>query len=167
MPSYTENLLPAICFYTRCFFLRRTLATVGLLLITVTGCGVSGGGAPEAQRSHLYRLATVYNLYNRTHRQPPADENAFKEYIASLSESQRSKLQADDIEAFFTSPRDGEKYVILYGNQAHKNPSGVIAYEQTGAEDGSRMLATSLGDVSSVDEAEFLKLTSTTKKKKP
>lgn len=159
-----DRLLGRTIGASRLCFSLTALAVFGLSL-SLTGCSGSGG-APEKQRSHLYRLGVAYNTYTRAHnQQPPADENTFREYISSLSEDQRKKLQAEDIDAFFTSPNSGERYTVLYGDQARKNTNGIIAYEQQPDADGRRLVASSLGDVSDVDEAEFNKLTSVSKKK--
>ena len=157
---------PASCRDSLFGKLLVAFAFVGLTL-AFTGCGGSGGGATESHRSHLYRLGVVYQMYVRQNQQrPPADEKAFQDFIATLSENQRSKLQTGDIEAFFKSPRTGEPYIILYGDQAHQNRHGVVAYEQQENDEGNRWLATSLGDVSSVDAAEFQRLTTVNKKKR-
>lgn len=153
----------------RSFFLPNCSVAFVLagFVLALSGCGGSSGGATESHRSHLYRLGVVYQMYVRqNHRQPPADEKTLRDFIATLSENQRNKLQTGDIDAFFKSPRTGDPYVILYGDQARQNRNGVIAYEQQENPEGKRWLATSLGDVGAVDEAEFQRLTAVKKNKR-
>ena len=159
----TSNRLPCTAAVSRRGLFLAGLASFGLSL-ALTGCGHSRGSG-EMNEMHLYRLTGVYNMYARSHGQPPPDEKAFEDFISALPEEQRSRLGATDVEAFLTSPRDGNRYVVLYGDQAKKNKNGVVAYEKEPNDEGKRLLSTTLGDVGVVDETEFKRLTSTTKKK--
>ncbi len=90
----------------------------------------------------------------------PANEAGFKHFIQSLPPEQLAAMKATDADKLFTSARDHEPYVIVYGKpNGPPGPAGapVIAYEHTGIE-GKRFVASSMGAVEEVDEAHFRQL---------
>jgi hypothetical protein len=127
------------------------------MLFFVLGCSGQDKGALEREESNIKPLAILYSKYVAAHRrQPPPDEEAFREYILSLPENQRKQFHADDLDAFFVSPRDNKPYVVMYG-ATRRGRSDVVAYEQEG-EGGKRWVARDLGIVEEVDEARFKEL---------
>jgi len=115
----------------------------------------------DREESNLKPLAIFYGQFTGQHQgQPPASEAEFKEFVRSLPSGDLASFNVSDAESLFTSSRDGEPYVIVYG--APSGPPGpggspVIAYEQTG-KGGKRFVASSMGAVEEVDEARFKEL---------
>jgi hypothetical protein len=97
----------------------------------------------------------MYGRYRAAHRgTPPPDEAALKKFISGLSPTEQSGLGIDpaNLEKMFTSPRDGQPYVVLY-----KSSGAVIAYEQVG-KNGKRLVAYPDTKVEEVDEARLKEL---------
>ncbi len=98
----------------------------------------------------------MYKQYQGLHRgQPPENEAEFKAYLKTLSPEQLSAWSISDIDQAFTSERDNQPYVILYGKQAARGK--LIGSEKSG-KDGKRMVAQKTGQVELADEAQFQKL---------
>lgn len=135
---------------------------VGLLVVVLGGIflvnawrGSRKGTTDPAAKVRLEKLFAFYQDYTRQHRKPPPDEQAFKEFLSNLPADEKAIAQLDDVDRFLTSPRDGEKYVIRYGQviDVGRAPRAV-AWEQTGAK-GKRFVALSVGYVQECDEATF------------
>jgi hypothetical protein len=130
------------------------------LLAAVGGCG--GGSKPQTKvEAHLQALAVFYGRYLSQNRgRPPADEKAFKQFLAKLNPAEFSSFGLSTPDEMFISPRDNQPYVVRYnvpvGPPGPQGPA-VIAYEQTGS-GGSRYVAFALGGVQEVDEARWRQL---------
>ena len=88
------------------------------------------------------------------------NEADFKAYAETSAKPILEANGIQSVDALFTSSRDQQPYVILYGPlTGPPGPAGqpVFAYEKVGV-NGKRYVATSLGAVQEVDEAEFRKL---------
>ncbi len=121
------------------------------------GCG--GGSPPQPPvESSLQKLAVIYGQYLGSHRgQAPVNEQELREFLETMSESERQKQGITDISKFFQSPRDGQPYVVRYGVQlGAPGPDGApwVAHEKTG-QAGKRFIAFSTGQMDEVDEAKF------------
>lgn len=145
---------------------RRLWSKLALLVISASlliacGCTKNQKQSAPQETSSLKSLAIVYGRYLGTHRgEPPADEASFKQFIQSLPPEQLAAMKATDTAQLFTSARDHEPYVVIYGKPTGPpGPAGspVIAYERTGVE-GKRFVASSIGAVEEVDEARFKQL---------
>ena len=143
----------------------RIAAAMSLAFLVVSFVGCPGPDVATEQASTLKPLAVIYGKYVGEHAgQPPANEADFKAY--AQSPSAKPILDANgikDVESLFTSNRDKKPYVVLYGRLTGPNAvSGqpVFAYEQEGV-GGKRYVATSLGSIQEVDEAEFKRLVPT------
>lgn len=155
---------------SKLFCLSRPRLAVVLASISVAflaailpfGCAASREVPQAPAEAHLKALAVFYGRYVAQNRgQSPKDEQALKAFIQSLPEADRASLKTENVDSIFTSPRDGQPYVVRYGVPlGMPGPQGapVIAHEQTGA-GGERYVATSLGDVRLVDDEQFQQLT--------
>jgi hypothetical protein len=95
------------------------------------------------------------NLYAKSERElgrSPANEQEFKAAIGKMDISLEA-MKVGSIDELFVSERDGQPFVIVYG----QSPQGVVAYEQTGV-DGKRQVGFKLGNIEDVDEARFREL---------
>lgn len=129
--------------------------------IAAGGCGrdvhPSATGVDRETRVVLNALGECYSeymLYNRG--RPPKDPASFQKFL----ETRNTLLELygiESVDALLKSPRDGEPFVILYGETIPIRDSGgaeYVAYEQTGV-DGFRMAARSRGGVDLLDPDEF------------
>jgi hypothetical protein len=132
-------------------------ALAGWLLLCISGCN-SGNATVEQETSNLKPLAVFYGQYVGQHRgQAPPSEQAFKEFVKSKAASPAATFSIKDVEGLFISSRDKKPYVIRYGGTT--GPPGaagapVVAYEQEGVK-GKRYVATAVGAVQEVDDAQF------------
>jgi len=131
-------------------------ATASLLAV---GCGINAQKA-EQETSNLKPLMVLYGRYIGQHRgQPPPNEAAFKDFVKSAGTAELPG-GAKDMDALFTSTRDKQPYVIIYGpSKGSTGPGGqpVVAYEQAGV-NGRRYVASMLGAIEEVDEGKFREL---------
>jgi hypothetical protein len=123
-----------------------------LLLICVLavshGCG-SSTAAPTGT-SHVRLLTALFAKASLKLRRPPKDEREFKQTLAESTISPDS-LHVGTLAELFTSERDGQPLVVLYGTP---KGSDVVVYERTGV-DGKRLIGHRIGMVEEVDEAQF------------
>jgi hypothetical protein len=129
-------------------------------VVFLGGCG--GGSKPQPKaEAHLQALAVFYGRYLSQNRgQPPADEKAFKQFLARLNPSEFTSFGLANPDEMFVSPRDNQPYVVRYNVPvAPPGPQGpaVVAYEQTGVGE-RRYVAFGLGGVEEVDETRFRQL---------
>jgi hypothetical protein len=134
-----------------------------LLLITLAGCSGPQNASKPLEESSIKPLAMYYGRSRSQNMgQPPADEQAFRKYLATMSaEDLKKDFNVGSIDELFISKRDNQPYVIMYGTN-NNPPTGpgsqpVVAYEKTGV-GGKRYVATELGGVEEVDEARFKQL---------
>jgi hypothetical protein len=124
--------------------------------LLAAACG-SNENKVKQESSNLKPLMVLYGRYIGQHRgQPPPNEAAFKEFVKSTGAAELP-AGAKDADSLFTSTRDNQPYVIIYGPA--KGPAGpggqpVVAYEQQGV-DGKRYVASTLGAIEEVDETRF------------
>ena len=80
---------------------------------------------------------------------PPKDMGELKAVLAPM---------VKDLDKYFRSERDGEEYVVVWGqNLDTVPPETVMAYERKGV-DGKRMVVTSGGRTREVTSEEFAQL---------
>lgn len=138
------------------------LACVAAVLIPMVGCG--GGDSPEQtleERQGLKAISVLYGTFlSMNGGQPPASGEQLKEFAGALKQNGRVPMGLDleDLDSIFVSPRDGEPYVLLLGENALNNGGDrtAIAYEQTGR-DGMRQIALSNTAVVNASAEEFAK----------
>ena len=138
----------------------KATGLVVLSCLLAGGCGPGTAPPPAPQEVHLKQLAILYGKYTGRHQgQGPKSEDDFKAFIKKLPPADLAGADPNNIDALFTSPRDGQPYKVLYNvRMASPGPQGapVIAYEQTG-EGGRRYVADALGGVQELDEEAFAK----------
>jgi hypothetical protein len=121
----------------------------GMLLQLAAGCTSS---SQTSTQSNLAILAKNYGMYQAQNQgQTPPDEKKFKEFI-------QKQDPAAKVDELFTSPRDGQPYVILYGKKAAvpdpQKGMPIVAYEKVGV-GGKRLVARSTTQVEEVDDAKL------------
>jgi hypothetical protein len=122
------------------------------------GCGGRGGsGAAEPEaKVRLTKVLRLYQVYVERHKQGPPSEPALREFGQKLTAKERDEyLLGDDLESIFTSPRDGQKYVLRYSLKLDPGgPTRAVAWEAVG-QGGKRYVALSMGYVEEYDDATF------------
>jgi len=137
--------------------------TALLLLGVLAGCGDKGRPNQAEEESALKPIAKFYGEYIIQHqRKPPPNEAEFKAYLKDpkITERLKEEFKIDDVDKMLVSPRDDKPFVIIYGSLSkNSGPGGapVVGYEQAGV-GGKRFVASTLGAVVEVDDAEFRKL---------
>ncbi len=150
-------------------YVRPTVTTapvfrpVSLILVTVlalAGCGKGGNDPPSVESlMAIENVGKWYQLYRADHGgKQPADESAFLAYVnRKLAERGAEAVDSGEL---LTSPRDGEPYVVRYGEVSSRNQaSNFVAYEKTGA-NGTRLIVSELAISREVDDAELQSLLS-------
>ena len=143
------------------FSLCKQGAIALVLLGVVAGCGDKGRPNQAQEDSPLKPIALFYGEYQ--HRgQPPASEAEFKAFLKDpkIAERLNKDFKITDIDKMFVSPRDNKPFVIYYGTMSKNSGSGgapVVGYEQQGV-NGKRFVASALGGVAELDDAEFRKM---------
>jgi hypothetical protein len=152
---------------------------VAIVAFGLGGCGSSTRSDVPTDEDNLRNLTKLLGQFSARHQgRMPEDEAEFKGFVGKLSAEQLSAVGVRDIEKIFVSSRDGEPYVIRYGQSSSslggalppgkqiiinpKVPGGgvaqpVVAHEKTGA-GGKRYVVFGLGQVELVDEARFQEL---------
>jgi hypothetical protein len=140
--------------------LGKTIVGV-LLSVILAGCTSSDANqSSDVKTSRLYWLMRVRN-HAVSQGRPPKSQDEFKRYIGGLDAEARDAVMkgaaVSNVDELFVSERDGQPYVIFYGQP----PAGVAAdlagYERTGVE-GRRYVGYGLGIVDEVDEQRFNEL---------
>jgi hypothetical protein len=101
-------------------------------------------------------LVSYYSRYVGRHQgHLPPNEASLKSFIRSEGKGALSKDGATDIDALFSSERDGKPLVITYGSSSPNReftPELIVAQEQIGVE-GKRLVAFPSGAVRELDQA--------------
>lgn len=137
--------------------LRNEAFFVGVMVVILgaLGCGSRKGTTDPPAKVRLEKLFAYYQDYTRQHGKPPPNEQTFKEFLANLPAEEKAIAHLDDVDSFLTSPGDGQKYVIQYGQKIDVGgATRAVAWEQTGVK-GKRFVALSVGYVQECDEATF------------
>ena len=136
----------------------RQFPLLGLLMLAALsvapGCSSKGPPPPDGQLA-IEDVAKWYQTYREFNgRKAPANEQAF---VAFIEGKLKERGAVPDIQALLTSPRDGQKYVVLYGKPAPKNPERAVAVHEKEGYDGKKLVAFELGYSQEVDDAELQK----------
>jgi hypothetical protein len=142
--------------------IRVHLDTIGILLVAiVAGCGSPGTNQSSDPSSSHLRWLLALRTQAISQGQAPKNEEEFKRFINSLDAAALDRVKAasgiSNIEELFISERDGQSYVIFYGEPPAGVAADVVAYEQKGV-DGKRFIGYGLGVVGEVDEQRFNEL---------
>lgn len=111
-------------------------AICATLMAAASGC--SEQAPPPEGRVAIETVAEWYQKYRAAHKKPPPDEEALVAYIGERLKGRGVTL---DPELLLTSPRDGKKFVVMYGKLTSRNPEhNVAVYEQEGY-NGQKLMA--------------------------
>jgi hypothetical protein len=126
------------------------------MLITASGCDLGGGAPPPEGQMAIERVAKWYQLYRADHRgKAPPDEGAFIAFIKTKLQSRGDTVDPDQL---LTSPRDGQRYVVQYGEPNSTNiERNVAVYEKEGY-GGKKLVAFEAVWTKEVDDAELQSL---------
>ena len=130
-----------------------------LVMATLPGCGGDGYTPPSTEALlSIENVAKWYQLYRSKNRgDQPSDAAEFLEFINGEL-SARGAAAVDN--SLLTSPRDGQPYVIRYGEiTGSDQETNVVAYEKEGS-GGMILMVTELARSREVDEAELQSLLS-------
>jgi hypothetical protein len=135
-------------------FWRRTLIVL-ILLAGPSGCGPNIKPEPDA-KARLTKVLRLYQKYVETNKKGPPDEAALREFGQKLTPKEREDyLIGDDLESIWTSPRDGQKYVIEYNLKLDPGAKiRAVAWEAT-PQNGKRYVALSRGYVEEYGDLMF------------
>jgi hypothetical protein len=133
------------------------LAVAALVGMVIVYCRDSSrkGSMDEPAKVRLRALFGLYQTYTNQKRKPPPNEDAFKDFIRGLPSEEKNIAGIGDADGFLVSPRDGQKYVILYNRAIDfGGPTRAVAWERQG-KNGKRYVALSVGYVEEYDEETF------------
>ena len=133
------------------------LVSLAVLSIVAVGCSASSDSAAMTETANLRSIVSLYNYATTKFGRPPANEQEFKQFIATEGTTIMERLNVTGPDELFVSERDGQPLVVVYGQRPQGMSRDVIAYEQTGV-DGMRQVGTVLGMVQEVDESRFREL---------
>ena len=138
--------------------------SVFLVFVVTWGLGCSESPEDMLRRSNSSRskqLANLYMMYQAGHGWVgPKDETDFKEFIQGVNSASLEKMGVDvsDIEALFTSERDGEPFKIRYQVRGGMGASDPVIFEATGKR-GKRIVGfTAMREVEVESDEEYDKL---------
>jgi hypothetical protein len=141
--------------------IRRGRWPALVLLLAAPGCGSDGLDSPTAAR--LKALANFYLDYAVSqHGRGPADEQALKKHLRIQPDFllKTNGIDPSAVDSLFSSERDGEPFVILYGVQISRisgTSAPLVAHEKTG-KNGKRLAVCANGKVELADEARLKEL---------
>ena len=121
----------------------------GLLLIFCIGCNSGNVGGLSVAESKIRDVGRMYGHYLGRHGRPPADLETFEKFLTTSG--------VKNIDDVLSSPRDGEKLVLLFGDQlGPESPDGFpwIGYEKTGGSQ-DRIVVSARGMVEVMDHDTF------------
>jgi hypothetical protein len=127
-------------------------------LLTTIGCGGSQPLSSDMD-PHLVLLTKLYSDHlNAKQGAPPADRQAFEDFIRNHGEHRLKQSPTEDLEKLFVSTRDGQPLVMFYGKISDPwLQRSVVGHEQVGI-DGKRCVGMRYGTVQLVDQKEFEQL---------
>ena len=143
--------------------MRLRSSIVGaLMLLILIGChSPDKKQSLDRETSHLRWLLRLYT-HARQRGQAPNSEQQFQQFIRSIDRAALDRTLAaanvTTIDELFISERDGQPYIILYGQRPKGVANDVLAFEQRGGGGGKRYVGYGLGIVEEVDDQRFAEL---------
>jgi hypothetical protein len=135
-----------------------------LALTVAAGCGDSeiGQTIKSNNSTHHKILTNCYRLYATFNdRNGPPDEQAFKDFLKTNEGIERNLklmgLSRDAVDDYFINDRDGEPFVVLYGNMIAPGSNDPLVLEQTGV-DGKRAVSLTAKFIEVDNDADYEKL---------
>jgi hypothetical protein len=138
----------------------RVLLAPALIGLALAGCGrnAAPSGDDALARRQMSVIAMLYGEYLQAHNNfPPKDEAAFRGFLNENGGSLLKLYNVPDLDKLLTSPRDGQKFVVVYGKRiAPKDSPGTpwAAHEQTGV-DGKRLAVQVRGATEELSPEQF------------
>jgi hypothetical protein len=153
------KMLQALYFSTR----AQWWIASSMLLLIGTSCSrndpASRIGAMNDSR--IKQLANLYMAHQiRNSSNGPKDEAAFKAFIQKDMPARRLEMMRVDpakTDDLFVSERDGQPFVIKYGQSGGIMSKAAVIFEKEG-KDGTRQVAYTNGQVEEVDSAKYQEL---------
>lgn len=112
----------------RYFTIVHHLVLIALSAAVLSGCGNSDteGEArlKSANPTNIHRLTNLYSLFAQQNGGcGPKDEKQFREFIGSIGPERlgRIGIDANGIDAVFTSERDSKPFIIRYASKAQES----------------------------------------------
>lgn len=129
---------------------------VGLALLPLAGCGRSGPVPQPEAKVRLAKLLQLYTVYVERNKKGPPNEQALRDFGQRLSAQERDAyLIGDDLDAIFTSPRDGKPFVVQYNLKLDPGAETRAVAWEAESQGGMRWVALSLGQVEEYDDETF------------
>jgi hypothetical protein len=133
-------------------FVAACAVASSVSLLGLVGCGPAKAPPEPEAKVRLAKLLRLYVAYAEKNRKGPPNEEALRAFGQKLTPQARDEyLIGDDLDTIFTSPRDGQKYVVRYNLLPDRGQTQAIAWEATG-KDGMRWVALSVGYVEEYDD---------------
>lgn len=124
--------------------------TVVLLAFVFSGCGQP---KPPAGEVEINKLATWFQYYRTEHRgKAPKNE---EELVAFIEKEYEVAPNPPDMDQLLTSPRDGQRYIVMYGAKQKSKvdlEKNLACYEAEGV-DGKRLVAYESAWTDELDQA--------------
>lgn len=112
-------------------------------LTLLAGCGGGEKSVAELKDTNIKKVHAIYTFYMQNNgMKGPASEEVLMEYLDSPDGQfaiKRMNMDPEKVQDYFTSERDGERFVIRYGLSGVKDHA--IVFEATGGEEGTRLVA--------------------------
>jgi hypothetical protein len=133
-----------------------------VLCLFSLGCSGGSSEAPVGERE-MMAIAALLNTYYNTPPHlgtPPANQDEFKAYASSSGKTILDQYKVPSVDALFTSSRDKQPIVVLYGKdfERYQTESGAIIAYETGGVDGSRLVAFKGGSIELMTDEQFQKI---------
>lgn len=139
------------------------LLVAAMLLSYLVGCGAP---KPPIGEVEINKLATWFQYYRTEHRgKAPKSEEELIAFIEKEYEIAPDKTP--DFDELFTSPRDGQRYIVMYGVKQKSRvdlEKNLACYEAEGV-DGMRLVSFESAWTEEVDQARLDALLEGYKKK--
>lgn len=138
--------------FRRCLCLALTTLPAFVLLAALAGCGRQVASPEPDAKVRLKKLLQLYTVYVEKNKKGPPDEKALRDFGQKLTAKERDEYMiGDDLDGIFTSPRDNQKFVVVYNLRLDPSQSRAVAWEAAG-KDGLRFTALSVGYVEEYDD---------------
>src|SRR5262249_48047618 len=125
-----------------------------ILMVFSAGCRRVKEKPLSPEEVNLQKFGRLYREYRSNGGRAQAQPDEIKEWAKKQRKETLDKLEIDDLDKVFVSPRDNEPYVLV------SLPMGMgpmLAHEKTGV-GGKRLVLTSQGNVYEADEKRFEEL---------
>lgn len=111
-----------------------------------------------ANDSNIRRLGNLYQAFRlRKDNQGPKDEAELKDFLHQEmppTKLERMQIDPNNIEALFSSDRDGQPFVIRYGVNGGLGSTDAVVFEKQGR-GGKKQVGFTNGTVETVDDARY------------